>query len=209
MAKKVRIATIGDSLTQGNPPPNFHHPGTYQHWTKEWLKKAGIKTLITNWGIGGQVSHEIALRIPQTIPTDILVIMGGTNDIWRYSSFDDEMSAEMSEDVVEQLAGGAKRANHGVNGGAKHILFCSVPPFVKVPTAPRDAQKNLIRINAGIKDLCAKEGYYFCDVNAAMCLPDGTGDPKKHLADGVHFTVAGNQACGETIAKCIAKIIGK
>ncbi len=208
MTKKVRIATIGDSLTQGNPPPNFRHSGTYQHWMKEWLNKAGIRTSITNWGIGGQVSHEIALRIPQTIPTDILVIMGGTNDVWRYSAFDDEMSAEMADDVVEQLASGAKSANLGREGGAKHIILCSVPPFVKVLTAPRDAQKNVIRVNAGIKDLCAKEGYHFCDVNAAMCLPDGTGDPKKHLADGVHFTPAGNQACGEAIAKCITKIVG-
>ncbi len=209
MAKKVRIATIGDSLTQGNPPPNFHHPGTYQHWMKGWLKKASIRTSITNWGIGGQVSHEIALRVRQTIPTDILVIMGGTNDVWRYSAFDDEMSTEMSDDVVEQLANGASTAKLGEEGGVKNIILCSIPPFVKVPTLPRDAQKNLTRINAGIKGLCAKEGYHFCDVNAAMHLPDGTGDPKNHLNDGVHFTPAGNRACGEAIARCIGKIFGK
>ncbi len=207
MGKKVRIATIGDSLTQGNPPPNFRHPGTYQYWMQERLKKAGIQTIITNWGIGGQVAHEIALRVPQTIPTDILVIIGGTNDVWRYSSFNEEMSLEMSDDVVEQLASGAKLAKLGEEGGARYVLLCSVPPYVKLPTLPRDAQKNLGRINGGIKDLCKREGYHFCDVHAAMSLPDGTGNPKNFTNDGVHFAHAGNRACGEAVARCIEKII--
>jgi len=206
--KKLRIATIGDSLTQGNPPPNFYHPGTYQHWMKRWLIKQGIHTRVVNWGIGGQVAHEIASRVPQTLPTDVLIIMGGTNDVWRYSAFDDDLSIEMTEDVVEQLAIGAKSANQGMNGGAKYVLLCSIPPMVKVSTIPRDALKNITRINNKIKDLCENEGYYFCDVNGEMRLPDGSGNPTYHQPDGVHFTPAGNRACGEAIAKCIARIIG-
>src|SRR5271157_269828 len=207
MIKKPVVATIGDSLTQGNPPPNFRHPGTYQHWMKKNLKATGLRVKVVNWGIGGQVSHEIATRVPQTLPCDILVMMGGTNDVWRYSQWDDDLSAEMSEDVLEQLAWGAERAKPGEANGARHVIICSVPPYAVVKTMPRDALKNVARINDGIQELCFRMGYHFCNVHDAMALPDGSGDPALFLQDGVHFTEAGNRACGEAVAQCIAAIL--
>jgi lysophospholipase L1-like esterase len=207
MSKKPIVATIGDSLTQGNPPPNFKHPGTYQHWMKKALKADGINVNVVNWGIGGQIAHEIATRVPQTLPCDILVMMGGTNDIWRYSSWDDELSSEMCDDVLEQLAWGAERAKVREDGGAKHLIICSVPPFAIVKTMPRDALKNIAQVNAGIEEMCARLGYHFCNVHDAMALPDGSGDPAILQPDGVHFKEAGNHACGEAVARCVAAIL--
>jgi lysophospholipase L1-like esterase len=204
--KPIKIVTIGDSLTQGNPPPHSHHPGQYQYFMLKILTEAGYA--IDNWncGIGGQIMNEIAVRIPGVMPTDIIAISGGTNDCWRYSNFDEEIGNDMIADVLENM----QIAINNAKKGSKVIILCSIPATIPGKGASPEMLKNIIKARPKIEKLAKDNGIYFCDIYKAFADEKATnGQAKQGLTtpDGVHFIEKGNQAFGECLGKCILKII--
>ncbi|MHA1793721.1 MAG: SGNH/GDSL hydrolase family protein [Promethearchaeota archaeon] len=208
-----KIVTLGDSLTQGNPPPEFRdgNVGKYQYFLYTSLLESGFKVDIRNHGIGGQLMGQIVNRLEATLPADIIVIMGGTNDIWHYGHVEG-IQDEIEEDLVEQLtrAVAIVRKNDG-SSYLNKLVICSIPPF----GANSDPGKTLTylvnRFNKVIEDFCLENGVFFCDVNKAMRKDDDLkhARPENVIQDGVHFTPVGNEACGKQIARCCMELMKK
>lgn len=204
----LRVVTIGDSLTQGGAPPHLT-PAKYQYFMKRLLDASGLQPRIRvdNYGIGGEVAHQIVSRIPRAIrsDTDVFVLMGGTNDAWRFSGWDAELAAEMQDDVVETLARGIDLARVAQTDRPLHVVLCTIPPVHVVPDTPRYMRESIVAINQRLRVLARDRGVAVCDVHAAMSRGDGQANPACFVADGVHFTVQGNQACGEAVGRAILR----
>jgi lysophospholipase L1-like esterase len=205
--KPIKIATFGDSLTQGGAPPNCEHPGVYQYFMVKILEKAGWIVNSVNWGIGGELMGQIAARVPQALPVEIISIAGGTNDVWRYSNFDDEMSREVVDGVIEEMDRAVDFVLKGPNGKKTKIIVCSTPPILPSNAVSTAASDNAIKLRGMIEEYAKKKKVFFCDIFAAM--KDKSGRARKELVnpDGVHFTIEGNKAFGETLGKKILEII--
>jgi lysophospholipase L1-like esterase len=212
--KTWKIVTIGDSLTQGNAPPEFRSPeqdNKFQaflyRYLKAELKNADID--IWNYGIGGQIIGEIIARVASTLPADIVIIMGGTNDAWRYSH-DEEMREDVVAEIIEQLGRGLDAIRSNPKGTTTMVVACSVPPVADKKTLDPGIHETINIANEKIAAFCEQSNIFFCDVNEAMRLadsPEKYADPDLVVPDGVHFTPAGNKACGEAMGKCVAAII--
>jgi lysophospholipase L1-like esterase len=210
-SKTIKIVTMGDSLTQGGVPPEYRidNPNLYQSFLFQALKKEGISADIWNLGIGGQTMGQIISRVPSGLPTDIITIMGGTNDIWHFLEAMKGVENEIIDGIIEELTSGIKTIK--AHPGCKNtiIIACSIPPAGDVKTVLPIMVDTINQANQQIEALCKTTNVHFCDVNKAM----RSNDPKKHakkelvVADGVHFTPAGNKACGEAIARCIANLM--
>ncbi|MHA1821429.1 MAG: SGNH/GDSL hydrolase family protein [Promethearchaeota archaeon] len=209
---ELKWVSYGNSLTQGDPPP-YLHQGKYQYWAMQVLKKAGYNIFEENHGIGGQLAGEISIRVPNGMPADIITIMAGTNDCWRFSDYSEDLSSDMRKDVLEQLELAVKFAREG---GAKVlkkpvIILCSVPAIrVTKATSPNILQ-NIIKLRDEIKSLANKLNVYFCDVYEAMLDPADNKQARAELVilDGVHFTVEGNKVVGSKVGNCIVEALKK
>lgn len=206
---RVSIATLGDSLTQGNPPPEHRHgnPGKYQSFTYQHLLREGIEADFWNLGIGGQTITQIIDRIQDALHCDIIVIMGGTNDVWRFAGFDEEIKEEIATDIAAFLKKGVEIGHQ--RAPRTIIIACSIPPFGAVPDLHPETHGTILEANRRIRETCKMTGARYCDVHAAMCDRHDRmhADPTMVTPDGVHFTPEGNKACGEAIGRCILSAV--
>ncbi|NMC05753.1 MAG: hypothetical protein GYA24_11100 [Candidatus Lokiarchaeota archaeon] len=204
----LKIVTMGDSLTQGGAPPEHRHGNTaqYQWFMYKFLKGQGMNVDIWNLGIGGQTIGQIVNRISPALPADVVTIMGGTNDIWHFIAAMEGHEEEIVDGIIEELTRGINVIRKDPGCKNTRIILCSIPPFGDVKTLPKNGFDTLNKTNLFVEQLCKKEGVIFCDVNKAMRADDKAKFARREFVvpDGVHFTPAGNQACGEAIARCIA-----
>ncbi|MHA1679984.1 MAG: SGNH/GDSL hydrolase family protein [Promethearchaeota archaeon] len=210
--KSIVIATFGDSLTQGNPPPEHRgNPGKYQSHMHDYLVNAGYEVDIRNHGIGGQLVGQVVNRIKAILPVDVVTIVAGTNDIWHFSLAGEGIEEEIKEAIIEELELAISIIREHPDGERITLILCSIPPFGNVKGLAPVMFKCIRETNAEIEKLCARESIPFCDVNKAMRLdgPDMYANLEFVVADGVHFTPAGNEACGLQLAKCIASLVPK
>jgi lysophospholipase L1-like esterase len=209
----LKVVTMGDSLTQGGVPPEHRHGNTtqYQWFMYKFLKDQGIGVDIWNLGIGGQTIGQIVNRISPALPANFVTIMGGTNDIWHFIAAMEGHEDEIIDGIIEEITRGIHMVKNNPACKNTRTIICSMPPFGEVKTLPNSAFGTLNKTNALVEQLCKKEEAIFCDVNKAMRIDDRMKFARQDLvvADGVHFTVAGNQACGEAIARCIAAAVKK
>lgn len=218
MSKELlAISTIGDSLTEGGIRESIigdnkiHLPNCYQSWAYNWLHNQGISAEVRNYGIGGQIIEEICGRIAITVslPTDYVVIMAGTNDLWRYSDMAPEIEVEISDSQIERYQEIIpKTVQLQTSKGLPPPIFviCSIPPFGNVKTLPKNVQKAVKFVNSELEKFVKgwnSSPILFCDVHKAMRNGDFFMHDGLAIADGVHFTVDGNKTCGEAIAKSI------
>ncbi len=212
MAEKNRgglfkVVTMGDSLTQGGVPPEHRHGNTtqYQWFMFKFLKAQGIDVDIWNLGISGQTIGQIVNRIDPALPADIVTVMGGTNDIWHFAAVMVGSENEIVEGIIEEHVRGINiiRSHPACKG--TRVILCSLPPMGNVKTLTKAMVDAVNDANVQIEALCKKERAIFCDVNKAMRGDEVNKYARPELVnpDGVHFTVAGNQACGEAIARCV------
>jgi lysophospholipase L1-like esterase len=218
--KRSKISTIGDSLTEGNGRDTifgekFIAPGMYQSWMFNWLLDHGIKTEIINLGIGGQIINQICGRFEQTVPADIIVSMGGTNDCWRFANSAPNIEEEMAEDILEEYQIAIKKAIQkqiSMKQTKPIIIIAAIPPVGKVSTIPTNMKTAILYINQKLKNFVDQQAdpmMYYCDVFNAMANEDQDMRVGLYVPDGVHFTIAGNQTCGEVIARSIQIILNE
>lgn len=205
--KTIDLVTIGNSLTQGHPPPHNNHPGKYQYTLLKVTEKAGYSVVCRNYGIGGQEAEQIAIRVPNALPCDIISILAGTNDCWRYSTYSDDLAADMRDYVLKQLKRAVNYAKNGPNGEEIIVILCSIPPTRPGNGSSSGTLESIKKLRPRIKKLCAEEGIHFCDVYKAMADIDGQAKKNLVMQDGVHFTDDGNAACGEAIGQKIVQIL--
>jgi lysophospholipase L1-like esterase len=207
----ITISTIGDSLTEGSARQSavgeaMELPWTYQYWAWRALDARGIRATIRNRGIGGETANQIAARIQETLPADVVAVMGGTNDCWRYADMapdDPDFVEELVDDVVSTLSGAYDAV---LAAGTRALVICAVPCVGNRPSLPRNMAEAIRRINTRLQATAESLGAYFCDLHAGMRGPNGWMDPANDIGDGVHFSIAGNRACGETVAATLVRV---
>ncbi|MEX2714729.1 MAG: SGNH/GDSL hydrolase family protein [Candidatus Sigynarchaeota archaeon] len=213
----LTISTIGDSLTDAG------HYGTevrcgaeirdcYQYYTYKYLKNHNLNALVRNLGISGQSISQICGRLNSTIPANYTVCMGGTNDIWRA----DYSAPGINDTLANRIIGKYNDTifntiayQQSLGYAAPVFVICSIPPFGKV-TPPVYYDPHIINtikyVNAELRSYVEglnNPGILFCDVHDAMSTSDGYMIDGLCYADGVHFTMAGDQVMGETVARII------
>ncbi|GAB4329960.1 MAG: hypothetical protein Kow0069_37590 [Promethearchaeota archaeon] len=215
--KFLKIVTLGDSLTQGSPPPCLH-PDTYQYHMLAAMRERGVgvgpdvHVDVVNHGVGGQVAAQVVDRIPGALDPDVdaVVLMAGTNDAWRYTAYDEEMAADVRDDVVQTLVAGVKKCLELREVSAHRlevVVLCAVPPVGAVPSIPKYMGSTIEAINERLATACTRLGVTFCDVHEAMRGEGGRARPDLVVGDGVHFTRKGYEACGRRIGACVASAL--
>ena len=90
----IRIATVGDSITQGVPGYQSNgngctNCGGYQPWLELLIDAESWSVgAVYNYGIAGELSNGGAARIPgiiDSINPEYVLYMEGTNDLWYFS----------------------------------------------------------------------------------------------------------------------------
>lgn len=220
LAKLIIIKTIGDSLTEGSGREsvlgkNPRIPGQYQSWLYHAMIQKGFDVEVTNFGIGGQLIHEICGRFNVCTPADFIITMGGTNNVWRYSGLGEEIYEDMWQELWEQYTMAIPKAitaQKKQNGEIPIVLINAIPPIGDNPRLQKTMQGTLLYINKKLEQAIKawnKPNVIFCDVHKAMRISDSNmyADPKLVVADGVHFTPEGNRVCGECIAQKIMEFL--
>jgi len=84
-APKVRIVTLGDSITRG-VRPGVKADETFAAYLQESLKKKEINAEVVNAGIGGETTAGALARLDKIIALKpkLVTIMYGTNDTYVY-----------------------------------------------------------------------------------------------------------------------------
>lgn len=203
----IDLVTIGDSLTQGHPPPHNYHPGKYQHSMLTVLEEAGYSIMCRNHGIGGQEAEQIAIRVPEALPCDIISIMAGTNDCWRYAQFSEEMAGDMRKHVMAQLERAVMFAKDGNSGSDTQVILCSIPPTRPGSGSSPQTLESIKILRERIEELCQQKDIIFCDVYKAMSGTGGQAQRGLVKPDGVHFTDEGNKVCGTAIGETILSFL--
>lgn len=210
----LRISTIGDSLTDSGHRGEIMCAGKkrddwYQYYLYHYLVTRNIPCSIQNYGISGQITEQICTRFKDTIPSDYLVSMAGTNDVWRanyaepniYRTLADRIIGFYKSVIVPTIELQANMGHPGLN-----IVICSIPPVGKVSSLPEKMAGAIEFVNNELKTYVfglKRTDVIFCDVNLGMrntskYMIDGLAVP-----DGVHFEKFGKKVCGETIGQVI------
>lgn len=145
---------------------------------------------------------------------DTVVVMGGTNDLWR-------LDAKTICRNLEQCFETARKHNPNVRCG--HVTLPPFSPSVvswfgsgyseKVEACRKEVNVEIARM----AEVQASNGAFLVDV-AAMCAEGGGSDGNSvcgrlsaplRLPDGIHFDAPGYCAIGEEIFRCMMKASSK
>jgi lysophospholipase L1-like esterase len=203
------IKTIGDSLTEGSVREamigtHIELPNTYQYWLYKGLQRENIDAEVHNLGIGGQIIHEICGRFQLCVPADVIVTMGGTNDIGRFGDYASDVGDDIAQTIIDeysQVVLAAESNQMDEKGYLPLILINSVPPFGATKVNTPNRHRAIEIVNQRVREWIETLGHpnvMYCDVYGAMADEEGYARPELVVADGVHFTIKGNQTVAET-----------
>lgn len=208
-----RISTIGDSLTRGvlgtDMGEHKWQPYTYQYYLYQTLEEQGYNSSIFNYGEPGERVEEIFSRINLTIPSDIIIIMAGTNDILADLNPETENFSNFFSPMIELYGNllqfiNEQHLNLGLD--LPLIIVNSVPPFGANFFLPDNSNDAVIYFNDKLARYISElglENVKYCDIHAEMSNSQNSIRPGLVFIDGVHFTQLGYQVLGEKVAECI------
>jgi lysophospholipase L1-like esterase len=213
----LTISTIGDSLTDSGQYGTVVRcgseiPDCYQYYTYKYLKGRDLNTLVRNLGISGQTISQICGRMNSTVPANYTVSMGGTNDVWRANYSSPSVNDTLANRVIGMYNNTIFNTiayQQSLGHAPPVFVICSIPPFGRVtaPISYNASIPNTIKhVNAALKAYVEglnNPDIVFCDVHEAMSTDGVYMTPGLCVADGVHFTLAGDQVMGETVAQAI------
>lgn len=205
-----KILAFGDSLTHGDTynltqdPPHVH---PYTLRLQELLQGhfKDIDFCVNNVGIYGEFAQkEMTSRIPKVLqdqgPYDLVIILGGTNDLGEMYSLGDERAVfdAIQELHLTSLASGAKTMlltipetdyiyeNMGKDGTS----------YVK-----QQGEEGRLLINEMLRQFAEKTtGVTLCDFDKEHPHTSLSKEDKvKYWDDGLHFTPEGYDRMGEII----------
>ncbi len=177
-ASARRVVMMGDSITQN-----------WARYSGGFFAAHGL----VGRGISGQLSAQMLVRFwPDVIALKprLVHIMAGTNDLVGDI---DPYDAQATQDNLSAMVSLAKTRGIG-------IVMASVPPASGF--AWGGAMEALKALNAWINDLCAKEGYTYCDYWPVLEATGGKLKPELGL-DTVHPNAAGYAAMGPVLLASI------
>ncbi len=177
-ASARRVVMMGDSITEN------------------WLRFTGSFYADHGFlgrGISGQTSAQMLLRFGPDVTAlkpQVVHIMAGTNDL---VGAPEPYEADVTQSNLEAMALLAKA--HGIA-----VVMASVPPASGFGW--RGAMDALKALNVSVNDLCARNGYTYCDYWPVLEGTDGRLKPELGF-DTVHPNEAGYAVMGPVFLAAI------
>jgi len=170
------LAALGDSLT-ARYRLSFSYPDLLARWR-------GIP--VHNFGVSGNTTAQMLGRLDEVLasgPTpQVVVILGGTNDIARGLPV---------EDALSNLRTIAERVR---DSGRRPVLVCP-------PPSGSFQRERAEELRAGLRDYARGQGFVFVDPWPAMEDPERRGWSRPELAlDVLHPNERGQYVIAEQIA---------
>lgn len=175
-ADDLRVAVVGDSLSAGRS--GFLGNGLDDESWMTYAQGDGV-VFAGGWARAGATVEQMAAAV-SPVDADVLVLMGGTNDVRHGTRF---AEAEAS---YESIIGTV---------GADRVLIAAIPPYQPAPEAAMDYEADLASWAYG-------EGYPLIDPWLFARGADGQWAPATS-ADGIHPTAAGYERLGRELHELI------
>jgi lysophospholipase L1-like esterase len=209
--KLIRILAFGDSLTQGETFKSTHyHP--YTHRLRKLLEEhESVKFDIDNAGITGEfVRDQMTTRLPLVLkekgPYDLIVILGGTNDLIDFTPGGEK-------DLFDEIVSLHRTAHEH---GAKTLLL-TIPEsdFIykdmgKNGTSyiKEEGEQGRILINEMLRDFAREcDDIVLCDLDEKHRHTTLSEEDKvKYWDDGLHYSPEGYDRMGEIIFEKIKQL---
>jgi len=177
-AEPLRIAAVGDSITQGNSPDFSAGKIGNGSWVSYALGD-GI-TFAGGWALGGVPTQAMVNNVTAYLDVDVLVLLAGVNDYGTRVPFSE--TTENFDTIVGTVA-------------PQKVLVSTVPP--------RDADPALaVAYNEKLQELASTRGWSFVDGTAGV-----RGDDDKYLPgltkDGVHPTAEAAEIIGTDVREAL------
>ncbi|QEW00625.1 hypothetical protein F6J84_11310 [Microbacterium caowuchunii] len=137
--------------------------------------------LIGGWAVDGITTTRLADTAVPAPDADLLVVMGGTNDI-AVGTPTDTITANVVR-IADVVA-------------APRVALAAIPPLDPLPE-----EANVL--NTALAELARTRGWEFVDPWAGMRDADGTWMPV-YRTDGVHTTADGYARAGEEIGRLLS-----
>ena len=204
-----RILAFGDSLTTGNTGGEenkaLDRPYTIRLSKLLSENHPSLKFNVENKGIYGEfVCGEMTSRLPKVLkecgPYDIVIILGGTNDI-----------IEPEQGLEETLFEGIKMLHTEVKGHGAKCIALTIPEtdvYFKdlrkngLSWVKEEGEKTRLKVNQKLRSYVKECGdeIFLCDL--AEKFPQqslSAVDLEKFWSDGLHFTEEGYSKMAEII----------
>lgn len=171
-AGTVTLAVVGDSISEADSRDfsagRLGRASWVSHAVGDAVRFAG------GWAVSGAVTAQMA-RGARPVQADVLVILAGTNDVYRGLPFD---SCAANLRSIAQTV------------GAPRVVVSSIPPI--------DFEPDLVTAyNERVRELAAAQGWEFVDAMAGIRAGERFA-PGMSL-DGVHPTVEAATEIGAAV----------
>jgi GDSL-like lipase/acylhydrolase family protein len=173
----LRVAAVGDSVTEADSPD--FSSGDIGQGSWAWAAESPAVDVVGGWAVYGATTEAMAGGVGPT-QADVLVVMGGTNDVLQGIPW--ERSAAALEQVVETT-------------GVTPVVLCTIVPLADDPAATQ-------LFNARLQLLAVQEGWELVDSAAPVRAPDGTWLPGM-TEDGIHPTPAAAALIGSAVQQAL------
>jgi acyl-CoA thioesterase-1 len=166
-------AAVGDSITAGIP--GGETTGIFNPGASSWLNGETAERLVLagGWAVSTKTTSDMLANVVPT-PSDVLVLLGGTNDL-RHIPW------EVSESNLKGIS---------ATIGARSTLLVAIPPI-------RGMVPDRTDFNARLAALAAQQGWRFVDPWLGVCV-NGEWAPGADQ-DGLHPTPETAVAVGRVI----------
>lgn len=184
----ITLAPVGDSITAC-------HADAPANWTDVLQAGPVLVDCTDGWAAGGTKLAEQAAGIGAT-RADVLVVMGGTNDMGspRWATPLGERLASLDLIVVKS--------------GAPRVLILACAPRSREGALAGDpAWVN--EWNAAAAALAAERGWDFIDPWSDVRSPDGAWIDPAYTFDGVHPTLAASELAASQVAAKVLAMFGR
>lgn len=185
-----KLIAFGDSLTRGYQPSPIFNETPYINYLKPLL---GENWILENKGINGELTDQMLERFQRDVISrkpDVVVILGGTNDIgWGIDT----------KIIIENLKTMMQKA---LDAGITPVA-CAIPSLMgyKRLIPPRQ------EVNAEIARFAKEKNLRFVDLFAAIAEKN-LFLKKKYSSDGLHLNTDGYKLMAQIIyEQALARII--
>jgi lysophospholipase L1-like esterase len=182
--RRIVVAALGDSITEGSPEYDSRCGGDETSQWEHWAARADERLEFRNCGIYGQRTDEIRARLDEAAAgADVLVVQGGINDIAQ----------------GRPVADAAANLRAMVRRGRELGLRVAVADVLPWNNGWPDAEPEIRHLNDLIVAMAREEDVRLLPFHDTLEDPDRPGrmhDEWTH-ADGDHPSVAGYRRLGE------------
>lgn len=178
----VRVAIVGDSLTAGGGARLLSEGLDSRTWMT-YAEGGGI-VYAGGWAMGGSTVQTMAENVRPIADVDVLVLMGGTNDVRLHNDFP---SIASNYDAIVDII------------RPRRVIIGAIPPL---DSNPDDAA----RFDWRLKQYAATKGWHYVDPWAFA--RDGRLYAPGTSYDGIHPTTHGYALVGRAFRAEILDLVG-